>query len=538
MSNNDIRPSHTGRLFGVGVGPGDPGLVTLRAAELIRGADVIAFHAGTGKQSMARSIVADLLPPGVIEEELRYPVTTGFADDPAGYYAALGAFYDDCADRLETHLRQGCTVVVLAVGDPLFFGSFMYVHDRLSPLYPTAVVPGVTSVSAATAAVATGLCRHEDTLTILPGTLPVPELARRLADTDAAIVMKLGQTFPGVVEAVRQAGLLDRAIYVERASGKRQRVLPLADVDADTVPYMSLVVVPGEGLRADAAGRATGAVDTTQHVGQRESQDASDSPAATLGAEAGNDAGSTAYGTVHVVGLGPGPDAWVTPEASDVLGHVDHVIGYAPYVARVPQREGLTRLPSGNTVEVDRGRQALDLARAGHEVAVVSGGDAGVFGMAAAVFEAAESDPAYAAVPIHVVPGVTAAHAASALAGAVLGADHALISLSDRLKPWDVVVERLRACAQADLALAFYNPRSASRPDHLGLAKNVLLEVLPTDRVVVVARHVGREQESLSVTTLGEFDPETVDMGCLVMVGAASTRVTSTGRVWTPRYVD
>ena len=330
MSNNDIRPSHTGRLFGVGVGPGDPGLVTLRAAELIRGADVIAFHAGTGKQSMARSIVADLLPPGVIEEELRDPVTTGFADDPGGYYAALGAFYDDCADRLETHLRQGCTVVVLAVGDPLFFGSFMYVHDRLSPLYPTAVVPGVTSVSAATAAVATGLCRHEDTLTILPGTLPVPELARRLADTDAAIVMKLGQTFPGVVEAVRQAGLLDRAVYVERASGKRQRVLPLADVDADTVPYMSLVVVPGEGLRADAAGRATGAVDTTQHVGQRESQDESDSPAATLGAEASNDAGSTAYGTVHVVGLGPGPDAWVTPEASDVLGHVDHVIGYAP----------------------------------------------------------------------------------------------------------------------------------------------------------------------------------------------------------------
>jgi precorrin-2 C20-methyltransferase/precorrin-3B C17-methyltransferase len=172
------------------------------------------------------------------------------------------------------------------VGDPLFFGSFMYVHDRLSPLYPTAVVPGVTSVSAATAAVATGLCRHEDTLTILPGTLPVPELARRLADTDAAIVMKLGQTFPGVVEAVRQAGLLDRAVYVERASGKRQRVLPLADVDADTVPYMSLVVVPGEGLRADAAGRATGAVDTTQHVGQRESQDESRFSRSTIAAGA------------------------------------------------------------------------------------------------------------------------------------------------------------------------------------------------------------------------------------------------------------
>ena len=529
--NDNVPRSVAGRLYGVGVGPGDPGLVTLRAAELIRSADVVAFHAGTGKQSMARSIVADLLSPEVIEEELRYPVTADFAEQSGDYYTALGEFYDECADRLQGHLAKGRSVVVLAIGDPLFFGSFMYVHDRLSPHYPTEVVPGVTSVSAATAAVATGLCRHEDTLTILPGTLPVPELARRLADTDAAIIMKLGQTFPGVVEAVRQAGLLERAVYVERASGRRQRVLPLADVDAAAVPYMSLIVVPGQDLRADAAGRAEGAAP----AGVDESRSPA-SRSATAGGDGSGDA--VTLGTVHVVGLGPGPDAWLTPEASEVLSRVDHVIGYAPYVARVPQREGLTRLPSGNTVEVDRGRQALDLALAGHEVAVVSGGDAGVFGMAAAVFEAAETDARYAVVPIHVVPGVTAAHAASALAGAVLGADHALISLSDRLKPWSVVVERLRACARADLAMAFYNPRSASRPDQLVQARAALLEVLPEDRVVVVARHVGREQESLTVTTLGEFDPETVDMGCLVMIGAASTRVTDSGRVWTPRYVD
>lgn len=519
---NDTAPHHAqpGHLYGVGVGPGNPGLITLRAAGLIASADVVAYHRAAHRESTARRIAADHIRPGVVEEPLVYPVTTGMTDHPLGYYGALADFYDECAERFRAHLEAGRSVVCLAEGDPLFYGSFMYVHDALREDFPTEVVPGITAMAAASAAVGTGLSRHEDTVTVLPGTLPVPELARRLADTDAAVIMKLGRTFEGVREALRQAGLLERAVYVEHASRGGQRVLPVADVDPQAVPYMSIIVVPGTDKRADSAGRAV---------------EATTAPAS--GGEANAEGQHTAYGTVHVVGLGPGPDAWLTPEASDVLARVDHVIGYAPYVARVPQREGLTRLPSGNTVEVDRGHQALDLALAGHQVAVVSGGDAGVFGMAAAVFEAAETDTRYAVVPVHVVPGVTAAHAASALAGAVLGADHALISLSDRLKPWEVVVQRLRACATADLAMAFYNPRSASRPDQLAAAKDVLLEVLPPERVVVIARHVGREAESLAVTTLGDFDPETVDMGCLVMIGAASTRVTEGGRVWTPRFV-
>lgn len=516
----------TGRLYGVGVGPGDPGLITLRAAELVRSADVIAYHSGVGKVSLARSIAASLFPLDVIEENLRYPVTTGRAESGLGYYDAIATFYEECTTRLAEHLEAGRSVVVLALGDPLFFGSFMYVHDRLSSRFPTQVVPGVTSLSAASAAVATGLCRHEDTLTVLPGTLPVPELARRLADTDAAVIMKLGRTFEGVREAIRQAGLTDRAVYVERASTASERVLPVSQVGEDAVPYMATIVIPGRDLRSDAAGRAADAAGRAADaaVGRTGTAVAAPPPTTT--------------GTVHVVGLGPGPDAWTSPGASEVLGRVDHVVGYAPYVARVPQREGLTRHPSGNTVEVDRGRLALDLALEGGDVAVVSGGDAGVFGMAAAVFEAATGDPRYAAVPIDVVPGITAAHAASAVAGAVLGADHALISLSDRLKPWDVLVSRLRAAADADLAMALYNPRSRHRPDQLGLAQQELLEVLPTDRVVVVARDVGRAGQSLTVTTLGSLDPKTVDMRCVVIIGASTTQVTPQGRVWTPRYVD
>ena len=238
-----------------------------------------------------------------------------------------------------------------------------------------------------------------------------------------------------------------------------------------------------------------------------------------------------------VVGLGPGPEEWVTPEVTAALEGVDHVIGYAPYVARVPQREGLTRHASGNTVELDRARAALDLALAGERVAVVSGGDAGVFGMASAVFEAA-ADPAYAAVPIRVLPGVSAVQAVAARAGAPIGGDFAVMSLSDRLKPWSLVEKRLRAVAEADLVLAVYNPRSRSRTTQVADMQRILLEHRAPETVVVVGRDVGRDEESLVVTTLGELDPETIDMKCLVIVGASGTRVTAAGQAWTPRSVD
>ncbi|MER7072820.1 precorrin-2 C(20)-methyltransferase [Terrabacter sp. NPDC000476] len=507
----------TGTLRGVGVGPGDPELVTVKAARLIGAADVVAFHSGPRGDSIARRIAAGYVRDGVVEELLAYPVTTGSTDHPLGYHGLMADFYDASAERLAAHLDAGRDVVVLAEGDPLFYGTFMYLHDRLAHRYDTAVVPGVTSVSGSAAAVATGLCRHEDVLTILPGTLPVPELARRLADTEAAVVMKLGRTFENVREALRQAGRLDEARYVERASSDAERVLPVADVDAATVPYMSMVVVPGNDLRADAAGRAL------------------TSPAAETSVPHTDPSGMS-RGEVVVVGLGPGPDRWLTPEVSEALAEVDHVVGYAPYVNRVPQREGLTRHASGNTVEVDRARHALELARAGERVAVVSGGDAGVFGMASAVFEAADIH-GYGDVTVRVLPGVTAAQAVAARAGAPLGGDFAILSLSDRLKPWEVVERRLRAAAAADLVVALYNPASRSRTEQVARAREVFLEERDADTVVVVGRDVGRAEESLLVTTLRELDPTTIDMLCLVVVCASGTRVTEAGQVWTPRFV-
>ncbi|WP_028644165.1 precorrin-2 C(20)-methyltransferase [Nocardioides sp. URHA0020] len=495
-----------GRFWGVGVGPGDPELITLKAARLIAAADVVAYHAGVGKSSNARRIAASLIPEGVVEEELRYPVTTGGTQHPGGYAGAMAEFYEDAADRLAAHLAAGRDVVLLAEGDPLFYGSFMYMHDRLAPAYETEIVPGVPAFAAASAAAASPLARQTDVLTILPGTLPEPELARRLADTDGAIIMKLGRTFPAVRRALAAAGRLEHAVYVERASMPAERWLPVADVDPDSVPYFSLVIVPGDSLHG--MGRRT-------------------APAPAPAERAAE---------LLVVGLGPGPDAWVTPEARAALEGVDHVIGYAPYVARVPQRPGLTRHASGNTVELDRARHALDLALAGERVAVVSGGDAGVFGMASAVYEAA-SDPVYAGVAVRVLPGVSAVQAVAARAGAPIGADFAVLSLSDRLKPWSVIERRLRAVAEADLVLAVYNPASRSRTHQVVEAQKILLETRSADTVVVVGRDVGRAEESLTVTTLGELDADSVDMKCLLIVGASSTTLSPTGAVWTPRSV-
>jgi precorrin-2 C20-methyltransferase / precorrin-3B C17-methyltransferase len=505
-------PQSAGRFYGVGLGPGDPELITRKAARIIGEADVIAYHAGVNKLSYARTIAADLIPAGAIEEELRYPLTTGTTDHPGGYEGALADFYEESAARLAAYLDAGRTVALLAEGDPLFYGSFMYMHDRLSTRFATEVIPGIPAFTAATALTASPLVRQTDVLTVLPGTLPEAELARRLADTDGAIIMKLGRTFPAVRRALVSAGRLDHALYVERASHPQQRWMPVADVDESTVPYLSLIVVNGDSVN-----------------GQR-SRVAVEKPDATTRS---NGAG---VAELLVIGLGPGPDSWTTPEAAAALAEVQHVVGYGPYLVRVPQREGLQRHASGNTVEVDRARFALELALRGKKVAVVSGGDTGVFGMASAVFEAAD-DERFAVVPIRVLPAVSAVQAVAALAGAPLGADFAVMSLSDRLKPWSVIERRLRALADADLVLAIYNPASRARPDQIAMARKVLLECRCAETVVVVGRDVGRAEESLTVTTLGDLDTDTIDMKCLLLVGASTTRATPAGRVWTPRWV-
>ncbi|MGV9379508.1 precorrin-3B C(17)-methyltransferase [Nonomuraea sp. NPDC003707] len=492
----------TGRLYGVGLGPGDPELVTVKTARLIGEADVIAYHAARHGRSIARSIALPYMKEGQIEELLLYPLTTETTDHPGGYQGALDDFYADCAERLAAHLDAGRTVVVLSEGDPLFYGSYMHMHKRLAHRYPTEVVPGVTSVSAASAVLGRPLVERDEVLTVLPGTLPAEVLADRLRGTDSAAVLKLGRTFEKVRDALAEAGRLDDAWYVERATMGAERVAPLKDVDADGVPYFSLALLASPAERTFVPEPPT-----TETRGETR-------------------------GEVVVVGLGPAGRPWLTPEAQEALAAATDLVGYGPYVDRVAPNPRQRRHRTDNRVEAERARHALELARDGARVAVVSSGDPGVFAMASAVLEAAAGFPD---VPVRIVPGLTAAQAVASRVGAPLGHDYCVLSLSDLLKPWEVVAGRLSAAAKADLVLAIYNPASRSRTWQVAAARDLLLEHRDAATPVVIGRDVGGERESVTVTTLGELDPAQVDMRCLLIVGSSTTRVTERGVVYTPR---
>jgi precorrin-2 C20-methyltransferase / precorrin-3B C17-methyltransferase len=514
-----------GRLFGVGVGPGDPELMTVKACQAIAAADVIAYPNAQHGQSVARRIAAGCLHPEHVELALAFPVTTEMTDHPGGYEAALGEFYDEAAAALAVHLDAGRDVAVLCEGDPFFYGSYMYLHERLAERYETVVIPGVTGFSAAAAGAGTPLVKRDDVFMALPGTLPGQELATRLRSADAAVVMKLGRTFAKVRDAVESAGDGARGIYVERASSADERIAPLREVEGQ-VPYMSLVLVP-----------------TRDRASPRRS------PVAAAGGQAAGDgvpAGAEAgRGSVAVVGIGPaGPD-WLTPEAHAELARADELIGYETYLARVPVRRGQGRHASENRVEAQRARHALELAATGARVAVVSSGDPGIFAMAAAVIEALDRDEAFADVDVRVVPGVSAMQAAAARVGAPLGHDFCAISLSDQLKPWAIVERRLEAAGAADLVLALYNPASRTRREQLARAVAVLGGHRDEHTPVVLARAVGGDDESVRVTTLGSLadldtgELDTIDMRTLVIVGSSTTRtIQGNGgppRVYTPR---
>jgi precorrin-3B C17-methyltransferase len=245
-------------------------------------------------------------------------------------------------------------------------------------------------------------------------------------------------------------------------------------------------------------------------------------------------------GRLSVVGLGPGNSQQLTPQAQAIVQAADDLFGYGPYLDRVPERAAQRRHPSDNRQEIQRAEQALIAATEGKNVAVVSGGDPGVFGMAAAVCEALERGPAeWRQVEVAIVPGISAMLAVAARVGAPLGHDFCAISLSDNLKPWPVLEQRLQLAATAGFVIALYNPISRARPWQLERAFAQLGEILPGTTPVVFGRAVGRADERIAITQLSAARSSDADMATCIIIGSAETRLVerpgTTPLVYTPR---
>jgi precorrin-2/cobalt-factor-2 C20-methyltransferase len=241
--------ARAGTLYGIGAGPGDVRYLTLRAAGLVRAVDVVAFFAKRGQVGNARRIVAPLMTPGRAEARLEYPVTDEIPAEHPDYQSQIAGFYRDSASMLAALLSAGKSVGLLSEGDPFFYGSFMHMWRRLSADFPVEVVPGVTGMSGCWTRANLPMTWGNDTLSVLPGTLAEDRLVERLQQTDAAVIMKVGKNLAKVRRAVESAGLLARAVYVERGTMQDERILPLAECCEPQGAYFAMVLIPGEGRR-------------------------------------------------------------------------------------------------------------------------------------------------------------------------------------------------------------------------------------------------------------------------------------------------
>ncbi|KQB55362.1 precorrin-2 C20-methyltransferase [Pseudomonas endophytica] len=235
-----------GRLIGLGVGPGDPELITVKALRLLRESPVVAYFVAKGKKGNAFGIIEAHLQDAQTLMPLVYPVTTEVLPEPLSYEQVISDFYDQAAVEVAEHLQAGRDVAVICEGDPFFYGSYMYLHARLAERFNAQVIPGVCSMLGGASVLGVPLVYRNQSLSVLSGVLPHDELKRRLADTDAAVIMKLGRNFHKVREVLAELGLAERALYVERATMSNQKIVPLNQVDPMSSPYFSLIIVPGE----------------------------------------------------------------------------------------------------------------------------------------------------------------------------------------------------------------------------------------------------------------------------------------------------
>ena len=239
----------TGKIYGVGLGPGDPDLMSVRASRLLRNARHVAFFRKPGRSGQARKIVNGIIPANAVEFPMEYPVTTEIPVIDPRYNQLLAAFYKNCATHLKSLSKQGEDVIVLCEGDPFFYGSFMHLYSRLRDETTVEIVPAITGMSGAWTATGHPITWGDDVLTVLVGTLPEETLVKQMAQTDALVVMKIGRNFQKVKRALKTSGLYDRAWIVEFAQMPNQTVTKLSEASEQVTPYFSIIIVHGQGRR-------------------------------------------------------------------------------------------------------------------------------------------------------------------------------------------------------------------------------------------------------------------------------------------------
>ena len=476
----------TGRFFAVGVGPGDPALLTLRAVELIHAAHAVCHAGPADADGRALRIIAHLLQPG----QATYTV---LGTAMASVTAAGRQHYAAGVERIARDCRAGRQVVFITEGDPTLYSTAAHVWQRLAeqhPDIPIEICPAVSSITAGAARVQRPLAQKDEPLLILPAHYHEADLRRWLQLCPNVCLLKPARSLEAIRATVDDLGR--DAVLVEEVGTTREWVTQDLHSIGHRGNYFSLVLVR---------------------------------PAVAELARSASEGGS-----VTVVGIGPGDLGLLTPQAQEALQQADVIVGFDAYL-RLLEPLGLTAelLPYPIGAEAERARQALAMAQSGRRVALVSSGDAGVYGMASLLVEMAGPDAALA-----VIPGVTAATAAAALLGAPLGHDFCCISLSDLLTPWPVIEQRLHAAAHGDFVVALYNPLSQKRTWQLPRAREILLTARRPETPVGLVDRAHRPGMRVWQTTLGDLTTAGVGMETILIIGSSQTRVVH-GRMVTPR---
>ncbi len=476
-----------GHFYAIGVGPGDPELLTLRALRLLKQARVIAHAGPRPREGRAFAIVESHLRD---EQETRVVLTEAMSVVSGSEWRP---HYRPAVDAIAADCRAGRDVAFITEGDPTVFSTAAYVWLLLSeshPEIPIEVIPGVTSVTAAAARVAWPLALRDQPFAVVPAHYHAEQLRGLIAQFPTVCLLKPKEALPKLVEALAEYGAEREAVYLENVGTSSEWITRNPEEAVGRDAYFSLVLVR--------------TADGTKQTG----------------------------GKVAVVGIGPGDVRLLTYRAQEVLRGVEAVVGYDAYLqalAPLGLRAEMRGSPIGK--ESERAHEALTLAQQGKRVALVSSGDAGVYGMASLLLETAADNPP---IEVDVIPGVTAATAAAALLGAPLGHDFACISLSDLLTPWETIETRLDAAGRGDFVLAFYNPISQRRTWQLPRAREILLRHRRPETPVGLVDRAYRPGARVWMTTLSDLTTEGVGMETLLIVGNSQTRVID-GRMVTPR---